>query len=112
LSAVVASSGVPSRRNAAATVALGPPGSVGMASSGLAQREGASPGRALEQFRPLDRDDDAQHLRRRGEGLDDALDHGPAADLDQRLVADAGVVGQRVAAGARAGEHQRGQRRH
>ena len=83
------------------------------ASSRAAWRSAAAAGRQIgEQLRPLDRDDDALDLRHGGERLDDALDHGPAADLDQRLVADAGVLGERVAAGARAGQHQRGQAGH
>ena len=76
----------------------------------LAAARGLEPLQAIEQLGALDRDEDAVHRRRRGEGLDDPLDHGPAADLDQRLVADAGVFGQRIPAGTRAGEHQRGQR--
>ena len=112
LSAVVTSSGTPSARSAAATVALGPPGSVAIVCSGLAQRGGCSPARPASSSGRSIATTIALDLRRGGERLDDALDHGPAADLDQRLVADAGVLGQRVAAGARAGEHQRGQARH
>ena len=112
LSAVVTSSGTPSARSAAATVALGPPGSVDIVCSGLAQRGGCSPARPASSSGRSIATTMRSISRRGGERLDDALDHGPAADLDQRLVADAGVLGQRVAAGARAGQHQRGQARH
>ena len=111
-SAVVTSSGVPCgaqrRRHRGARSA-----GIGRHASRAAWRSAAAAGRRARPAAPAARwRHDARDLRRGGERLDDALDHGPAADLDQRLVADAGVLGQRIAAGARAGQHQRGQARH
>jgi hypothetical protein len=69
---------------------------------------GLKAGQVVQQVGPVDRDHDAPDRGRSHERGDNPLDHGRAADLDQRLVAHAGVVGQRVAAGPCAGEHQRG----